>query len=270
MNLSFAKMQGAGNDFIIIKASELKNRLTGDTIIRLCDRKRGIGADGIMFLGRLPDGRINMDFYNSDGSEASLCGNGLRCAAAFSYRFGLSDKRDMVFVTGGGELTSQITDDSARQVRIQMPVTEEFREYELENGLKVFKGAVGVPHAVVQVEDVSKVDIRKAGKELRFHPRFAPAGANVNFISPCPEKNCIRIRTYERGVEDETLACGTGVTSSAVCMRIFCGAEKKQRILCAGGDILDIEIIESCNIVRGAYLTGPAELSFTGSVEIMQ
>ncbi len=266
MKLEFSKMHGAGNDFVVAD-NALGHWPSSVPFIRaVCDRRKGVGADGLILIGRSASSGLTMSYYNADGSQASLCGNGLRCAAEFARAKGLSSSPDLVFETASGRLSTRIV--SPGVARIQMPVSAPFKEVRIDPEFQVFKGSVGVPHAVIPVPLVDRVDVKAQGRRFRFHPAFAPDGANVDFVQiPRSFDSPVRIRTYERGVEGETLACGTGATSVAICMRLFFSAPENLDILCAGGDLLRIELICKDNIVADAHLTGPASTSFSGVLE---
>jgi len=273
--IRFYKMQGAGNDFVVIfcvpGSTEERLRDSGagtGEIVRLCDRKRGIGADGLLFLTPLAFPKFKMDFYNCDGSRASMCGNGLRCAALFSSRRGQGGNTP-VFMTDSGELAAEVLDDGNPGIaRITINVNEPFQDPGTMDGYRICYGVAGVPHAVVLVEDTDKVDVEAAGRFLRYHGLFAPAGTNVDFVELAEKDGLHRIRTYERGVEGETLACGTGITSAGIVLHQFFGAGKKVRFLSRSGDRLEVEIPEESVILSKAYLTGPAEESFSGSAPV--
>ncbi len=267
MKRVFTKMHGAGNDFILVDDSEGTWSRSPDFIAGICDRHLGVGGDGVIYLCRAGDDDvIRMDYYNSDGSGA-VCGNGLRCAASFAYGKGLSGgKRKMTFLAGGNLLTAEVKDDKGTSIRTELLVTEPFRKYELENSEVVYKGGVGVPHLVKAVPDAERIDLCREGRRLRFHERFQPEGANVDFVFFEKKDRPAVVRTYERGVEDETLACGTGCASTAVVLHQFFGFPEKLSILSRGGDILEIEIMKECNILKGVFLTGPAVTVFEGEL----
>ena len=249
MKMVFTKMHGAGNDFILVDDSELKWSRSPEFI-----------GDGIIYLRKNDGGDvIRMDYYNSDGSGA-VCGNGLRCSASFAYRKGLSGgKKRMVFLAGGNLLSAEVKDDAGASVRTELLVTESFRKYELEGAEIVYKGGAGVPHLIKVVPDAEKVDVRREGRRLRFLEQFQPEGANVDFVSFTEKNRPVVVRTYERGVEEETLACG-------VVLHSFFDFPRKLSILSRGGDILEIEIIKECNILKGVFLTGPAVTVFEGEL----
>ena len=216
--ITFSKMHGAGNDFIVIAGTLADHDFSPEHVRLLCSRKRGIGADGLLLLSavQMPAqescGTVEMIFFNCDGSRAELCGNGLRCAVGFSYRYGLSDHKKILFKTDCGNLWGEYLDESSAAVQIR--VNEEFKPFQLQDDLLVYKGSTGVPHAVLFVEDIDSVDVRRQGAELRYHKAFQPDGANVDFVQKMSDFSVpVPIRTYERGVEDETLACGTGAVA---------------------------------------------------------
>lgn len=289
MDFTFTKMHGAGNDFILADISALSREMVEkvfhkERIAFLCDRHLGIGGDGLILVRALTcRSKENlamgeMLYFNSDGGSAAMCGNGLRCAASFVWQKGLLRKeRKMCFLSAGLEAETEILDDHGKKVKIQLDVTEKFNEYSVafeEKEYRVFKGAVGVPHAVVVLEEREEweaLDVKNFGAFLRYHPLFSPAGVNADFLFFDPERIKkdlpeILIRTYERGVEEETLCCGTGCSSSAVVSGEFFSLPEKLRLFCRKGDQIDIEIIKECNILKGVYLSGPAEAVFEGTL----
>lgn len=270
MALQFHKMQGAGNDFIVADDPGRLWNTNPDFIRTICDRHKGIGADGLILLRNTGgDSLPEMEFFNSDGLPASMCGNGLRCTASFLYREGLCGRRrKQTILCWGKEQGSEIMNDDATQVRITMEISEEFRPYRLENGEPVYKGTVGVPHVIAVRNDVSALDIETEGRRLRSHPLFQPDGANADFVSfrDPAQKEPVLIRTYERGVEAETLACGTGCASAAVVLHQFFRFPEKVSLLCRGKDHIEVEIFKFCSKLKGVFLTGPAETVFVGEI----
>ena len=263
--LKFSKMSGAGNDFVVVDCSESAYAFTADAIRKLCDRRRGIGADGLILLSksRIPGcNQVVMEFYNCDGSKAELCGNGLRCAALFAYSHRLTRETSITFETGGGELAAEVIGNEL--VRIELPVTEDFEAHDHTAGYTVFKGAVGVPHAVVRMDGLECADILRPGRELRCHEAFAPAGVNVDFLEFGHDfSEPVLIRTYERGVEDETLACGTGIASSARVLAKFFHAPADLTFRTRSGDLVRTHLPEN-NSAR-IILTGPAVEVYRGT-----
>jgi diaminopimelate epimerase len=271
MKFDFTKMHGAGNDFIVAFDTPEKWPRLPDAIRNLCNRKRGIGADGLILLSRNADKKIpfKMIFFNSDGSVAGMCGNGLRCAALFCHD-NLDSGKHLKIMTASGPLEASIL--SRNTVKVKIPVAGDFHKIVID-GDEMYFGNTGVPHLVKPVKFIDKVNVPVEGGKLRRHKLFAPAGTNVNFIS-LPEKDMAapcKIRTYERGVEDETSACGTGITASAICLLHFLGRKPPFEFITRGGDILKVEFRGSDNILKtsaAAYLTGPAAEVFSGTIII--
>lgn len=257
-------MHGAGNDFIIIFSGSKLQLGNPRKIPELCSRTRGIGADGIIFISKTRSiNSFRMKYYNSDGSAAGMCGNGLRCSALYAYRH-LKADREIRFFTDAGILDTLVTGKNS--VKIDIPVTKEFAKTRLL-GRTVYYGSTGVPHAVIIVEDIDKVDVAGTGRKIRFHSFFGDAGTNVDFIS-FPEKKggVFKIRTYERGVEGETCACGTGISAAGLCLRQFFGVESPVTFITPDNDILKVEIKFSDGILSGLKLEGPAVEVFTGTM----
>lgn len=266
--LRFTKMNGAGNDFVLIDNRDGRWHLEKATIARLCDRHRGIGADGLLVVEPARNGAdFRMRYYNSDGGEAEMCGNGARCfarfAAAISGRPG-----DLTFETQAGVIRAKFLGE---HVQIQM---SEPHSLQLHLGLEaageqltVQSVNTGVPHAVVLVEDLETVDVRTLGAALRFHAHFAPKGTNVNFLKALDDRT-IAIRTYERGVEDETLACGTGIVACALIFHELTGAASPVQVKVRGGDTLEVAWEQDGTRYRNVCLTGPADVTFEGQLAI--
>jgi len=270
MKLNFTKMQGAGNDFIVIDNRDGRYRLNTDQIRDLCDRRFGIGADGILFLEKAPGAHLDarMIYHNSDGSRGEMCGNGARCFTAFSLERGLGKSGVVRFLTDAGPMSASAHDG---MFTIQMTVPTDLKlnvKVPLKSGeATVHYVNTGVPHVVRFVEDVSKVDIRPEGSELRRHKAFAPKGANANFAQIKPDGSVL-VRTFERGVEDETLACGTGVTATAIIAHLVHKVSKPVSLKVAGGDVLKVDFHREGATFRAVSLMGPASVVFEGSLEL--
>jgi diaminopimelate epimerase len=217
MTLDFTKMNGAGNDFVIVDNRAQSIRLTTDQVIKLCHRQRGVGADGLMLLVPSKSGKTDWawDFFNSDGSNAEMCGNGARCFARYIQRL-TGVTRDITFDTVAGTISASF---QGERVAVNLTQPKDLRLNESvptsQGALTVHSLNTGVPHAIIFVPDADKAMVQQLGNEIRFHTHFAPKGTNVNFVQLLGP-NHIRVRTYERGVEGETLACGTGVSASAM------------------------------------------------------
>lgn len=216
-NIDFYKMSGSGNDFIII---DNRKRIVDEAglmnfVASVCRRKMSVGADGLILIEDADAVDFKWRFFNSDGSVAEMCGNGARCAARFAYIKGIAGT-EMSFETEAGIIHAKVAKD---QVKIKMPDPADLKtDYalELENStLSVSSVNTGVPHVVVEADNIDDIEVVKLGREIRFHDVFDPAGTNVNFVC-LQNDDIVAIRTYERGVEDETLACGTGAIACAI------------------------------------------------------
>jgi diaminopimelate epimerase len=266
--LRFTKMNGAGNDFVLLDNRAEALRLTTAQIARLCDRHRGVGADGVLVLERPTNGAdFRMRYYNADGGEAEMCGNGARCFARFADR-AAGPLKQLTFETPAGTIGAQL---AGELVTLQMSQPNDLRlGLELPIGGEKIRAAYidsGVPHVVLPVAKIDEVDVRSLGAALRHHPMFAPRGANANF-SEQRGPRAIAIRTFERGVEDETLACGTGVVASAL---IFAAGENVAGpidVLVRGGDTLQVDFSREGNRFTNVTLTGPADFVFDGTIDI--
>lgn len=270
MNLTFSKMHGAGNDFIVADNRSGDCPRSPDFIRQICDRHRGIGADGLILLSRSEDNNshFHMDFFNNDGSNAKMCGNGLRCAALFCY-LKFRSGNHLLISTGVGPLDAWIINSNT--VKIKIPVIRQFKKIKLGDDT-VYWGNTGVPHVVRFVPDIRKINVVREGRKIRFHKKFAPEGTNVNFISiPAGISAPIAIRTYERGVENETSACGTGIAATALCLKRFFKKLPPFEFTTVNHDILTVEFPDKNNMVKVAdnvELTGPAIEVFSGTLEL--
>src|SRR5687767_4719279 len=269
MRLKLTKMNGAGNDFVLIDNRQGKIHLAPEQVVRLCDRHRGVGADGLFLLIPNSSGKADWswEFYNSDGSTADMCGNGARCFARFIERT-VGAKDTTTFETGAGVITAAFQGNSVT-VSLTQPRDLQLGQKVItkEGPLSVHSLNTGVPHAIVFVPDADQAMVQQLGQELRHHPHFAPKGTNVNFVQVLG-KNSIRVRTYERGVEGETLACGTGVTASALIASRVHGFTSPIKVQVQGGDILEVGFSEQAGNFSDVRLTGPAEFVFEGRLEI--
>jgi diaminopimelate epimerase len=272
MLLHFYKMNGAGNDFIVIDNRDLSISLDEDTIAALCDRHRGIGADGLLAVEPAEKGAdFKFRYYNADGGEAEMCGNGARCFGFFTAH--LSEEEELPssvsFETIAGTLTAEIIGDD---VRIAMSEPKGL-VLNVPATIDGFSDALhslntGVPHAVSFVDDLDEIDVVTHGRAIREHGYFAPAGTNANFAKVLAPDH-IAIRTYERGVEDETLACGTGMVACALIHHLLTGAESPIKVDVEGGDTLSIGFEKTGDATfANVTLTGPADFVFEGEIEI--
>jgi diaminopimelate epimerase len=269
MMLEFTKMNGAGNDFVLMDNRERRIRLTPPQVARLCDRHRGIGADGLFLVVPCASGKADWawEFYNSDGSSAEMCGNGARCFGRFVQRL-TGAQRQTTFETGAGVITAVFQEE---RVTVNLTTPKNLRlglTVPVSTGnLTVHALNTGVPHAVIFVPDADQAMVLPLGAEVRHHPQFAPRGTNVNFVQVLGS-NFIRVRTYERGVEGETLACGTGVTASALVAARVHGFSSPVQVRVQGGDLLEVSFRSAGEDFAEVTLTGPADFVFEGRVEI--
>ena len=262
--LHFTKMNGAGNDFVVIDNRDGKNTLTAAQIARLCDRHRGIGADGLLAVEPAQNGAdFRMRYYNADGGEAEMCGNGARCFARFAQKVS-GQTGDVSFETMAGVITAKFLGDL---VEIQMSAPHSLRLEEKLHAdgevLHVHSINTGVPHAVVFVDDLENTDVHDLGRALRYHEHFAPKGTNANFVEQRAADR-IAIRTYERGVEGETLACGTGMVACALIFHERTGAASPVQVQVRGGETLRIGFTKTAGGYANVTLTGPADFVFDG------
>jgi diaminopimelate epimerase len=270
MQLQFVKMNGAGNDFVMLDNRDLSLSLSGDQIARLCDRHRGVGADGLLLVEPATEGGdFKMRYYNADGGEAEMCGNGARCFGRFVNHLHGDTLEFIRFETLAGMISAEF---EKGQVRINMSAPFDLKLNQTlpvaAESLTVHSLNTGVPHAVVFFDDVDSVNVRKLGAGLRYHEAFAPKGTNANFVQTLAP-NSIRIRTYERGVEDETLACGTGMVACALIHHELTGAPSPIQVKVQGGDTLAVGFEETApHQYTNVTLFGPADFAFTGTVTI--
>lgn len=265
--IPFWKMSGAGNDFIIIDHRQplIPTELMAEFARRVCRRKFSVGADGLFLIEPSAKADFKWRFFNADGSEAEMCGNGARCVARFAYMHGIAAAR-MQFETLAGIIHAAVSDT---QVTIGMTSPHSFRfDRQVEVAgqlLMVHSVDTGVPHAVIFVDEIEATDVVGLGRQLRHHPVFAPAGTNVNFVGQTAEG--LRIRTYERGVEDETMACGTGVVAGALIAAAKKMADSPVALVTAGGIALTVQFAGSKgDTVDQVLLKGPAHLIYQGEL----
>ena len=256
MPIEFYKYQGTGNDFVMIdNRNNVFDKNDLDKVKLLCDRRFGIGADGLILIENLDDLDFNMIYFNADGSQ-SFCGNGSRCAVAFAKHLGIIEKQAM-FLSTDGEHEAWIND--LGEVSLKMhDVTS------IEKGEDYYYINTGSPHYIVSVDEVSEVDVKLEGAEIRYNERFKAEGTNVNFVKYTDDS--LAIRTYERGVEDETLSCGTGVTAAALSLADHKGLDAGVIHVDAVGGKLKVGFKKNGNEFKDIWLIGPATLVYKGEV----
>ena len=281
-------MHGTGNDFIIIdefQKSVVPENMKEEFIRKISDRHFGVGSDGVIFVQKSAKCDVKFCFYNPDGSRAEMCGNGVRCFAKYVYERGIIQKQRMEIETPAGVVLSELLIDEGKveQVRVDMgkprlkrediPVFGDPKSSLIDEDIpingdsfKITAVGMGNPHAVLFIDDIGAVDVLHAGEKIRFHTGLFPRGVNVHFVEKVGV-NEFSIRSYERGVEDETLSCGTGVCASAVAAVLNKLADPEKAIMfhARGGDVT-IEVESMGGVLSGVSLTGPAEEIFTGEI----
>ena len=267
--IKFTKAVATGNDFIIVdnRKDQLKNSLPG-LARNLCNRKYGVGADGLLLIEKSQTADFKMRIFNPDGSEAEMCGNGSRCAALYARTNKIAPANMKIETLAGvlnagvkgEEVKARLTDPKSIQWNLCLMINECPYKVNLTN--------TGVPHVVHFVKDLENIDVKNLGSAMRYHKEFSPAGANVNFVKVIDKKSGkIGVRTYERGVEDETLACGTGAVASAI---ISAEAEKLESpvtVETGGGESLKVYFEISDGDFKNVYLEGMAKLVYEGEIK---
>ncbi len=270
MQIAFAKLNGAGNDFILIDNRDGKILLKPEQVASLCHRQNGIGADGLILQEKstTPGVDWQWQFFNSDGSSAEMCGNGARCFARFVATNGSQKSPAFTVQTLAGVIRANVDGDQIT-VGLTDPVDPEF-DFILQLENQSFPADfinTGVPHTVLFMDKVEDDTVRNLGQRIRFHSRFAPKGTNVNFATVIGD-NRIALRTYERGVEAETLACGTGVSASALIAARKFNWTAPVAVRVRSGDTLEVGFDRHGDSFSNVTLTGPAVTVFTGTVQI--
>lgn len=261
MKVPFYKYQGTGNDFVMIDNRQLHFPKNNTKLIqKLCDRRFGIGADGLILLENDKISDFRMVYYNADGNESSMCGNGGRCIVAFAHFLGIIGQTTR-FIAIDGEHVAEIQNE---KVSLQMIDV---------NSISLGQSHVylntGSPHHVELVTDLDSYPVKEQGAEIRYSGRYGDKGSNVNFVEPVSE-NTFKVRTYERGVEDETLSCGTGVTAVAIAMYEMGKTSQDTIELWTPGGMLVVSFEHVGNTYTQIYLKGPAQQVFEGVIDIIE
>lgn len=259
MNYTFYKYQGTGNDFVMIdNREEVFPKNDTKLVAQLCDRRFGIGADGLILLENANGTDFRMVYYNSDGNPSTMCGNGGRCIVAFASHLGIIDD-ETEFEAVDGRHHATINDEGV--VSLHMKDVNTVTVYENYTFLDT-----GSPHHVELVDDLDTMNVKQIGASVRYSGMYGDAGANVNFVSQI-DADTFSVRTYERGVEDETYSCGTGVTAVALAMKTLDRTKAdKVKLLTPGGE-LSVSFVQDGKQFKEVYLTGPANFVFKGETE---
>jgi diaminopimelate epimerase len=267
MKIPFMKMSGSGNDFILIDhrkpffdRNEMKRFAQ-----KVCRRRVSVGADGLIFIEPSKKADFKWQFFNANGSEAEMCGNGGRCAARFAYLKGIAGS-SLTFETLAGILAAEV---DGRRVKLEMT-----KPYGLKldekisvegKGLTISRINTGVPHAIIFLNSFKGVDVVETGRAIRNHPRYAPSGTNANFVV-VKNKSRLLVRTYERGVEDETLACGTGAVASALVTAFKGFVRSPVSIKTSGGEILKVHFEIESGEVKKVFFEGDVHIIYEGEM----
>lgn len=261
MHLQFDKYQGTGNDFILIDNRDSTVKLSVGQIAFLCDRRFGIGADGLMLLENADGYDFRMVYYNADGNESTMCGNGGRCIVAFAKKLGVIGNKAS-FIAIDGPHTATVNEDDT--VSLQM---QDIQEVLYADGYTQLN--TGSPHYVVFVDDVNATDVFNTGRSIRNSERYQPKGINVNFVQRLADGD-IHVRTYERGVEDETYSCGTGVTAAAIAASSNTAGHTITNIKTPGGNLQVSFDKRGANNIVNVILRGPATYVYSGSIAVKE
>ncbi|MEO6831500.1 MAG: diaminopimelate epimerase [Chitinophagaceae bacterium] len=259
MKLHFYKYQGCGNDFILLDNRKKEIELNQAQISFLCDRRFGIGGDGLMLLETARDVDFKMVYFNSDGAESSMCGNGGRCIAAFAKHLGIIQEKTSFQAIDGIHDATILNNGNVSLGMQDVLKIEQHSGYALLD--------TGSPHYVSWVHDLKDYDVVVEGRNIRNHAAFSPGGLNVNFTKKLDE-NTLEVRTYERGVEDETLSCGTGVTAAAIASSGTLQGFFKKKIITPGGQLEVSFFKNKPDAAEQVVLTGAAEFVFSGNIVV--
>ena len=267
MSIAFTKMSGSGNDFVVIdnRNPVMDESAKKDFVVKVCAIKTSVGADGVIFIENSERADFKWDFFNADGSHAEMCGNGGRCAARFAVENNIA-MANLTFETLAGIISAEVKGDV---VKIKLTPPQNLRE----DVCLGFQGTnylldsinTGVPHAIVYSGDVEKEDVMRVGQGIRFHDEFSPQGTNVDFVEKKNE-HFLKVRTYERGIEGETLACGTGAVASALLLANKKEVESPVEVETRGGEILKVYFEQSNGSIQDVYLEGSTRVAFVGTL----
>lgn len=267
MRIEFWKMHGASNDFILVDDRRLTFPVRDKTwIAHITARRTGVGSEGLILIQPSATAHFTMRFFNPDGGEVDMCGNGARCVARLAHDIGVAPAR-MQFETGAGVIAAEVVGE---RVRLGMTPPKDWRlnqRLDLPGGARPY-GFVnsGVPHVVMEAAPLDKVDVARLGAAVRYHQDFSPKGTNANFVE-VTGPSALRIRTYERGVEAETLACGTGMVAAGLVGGRMGWVKPPVQITCASGDVIEVNYTLTADGAENVTMLGPAAYVFTGVLD---
>lgn len=269
MNINFTKAVASGNDFIILdnRKNVLGEKITdfNEFAKSTCPRSYSVGADGVLVLEDSGPADFKMRIFNPDGTEVTMCGNGIRCSAMYAYTKKWCGS-SMKIETGAGLVEATIKED---YVKVKMTPPKEIKlDQNIGTGkaiMNIHSVNTGVPHVIHFVENIDTYSVKEAGSKIRYHNVFKPEGTNVDFVKKI-DRSTISVRTYERGVEDETLACGTGVVASAIISHLVNGIDVPVKVITKSEDVLKVYFKKEHNHLSDVYLEGKAQILFEGSI----
>ena len=259
--IPFVKMCGSGNDFVIIDNRALNMEITPSWVREVCCRKFGVGADGILVVETSKKASFKMRIFNCDGSETEMCGNGARCVARYAYLQGIVGNK-MQFETLAGLIEAEIIN---QKVRVKLIPPKDIKLNIKINGYCVHFVKIGVPHTILFVDQIDKLDVIGLGRELRFHRYFRPQGTNVNFVEVVSNSR-VKVRTYERGVENETLACGTGSAASVCIAALLRRINPPVEVVTKGEKTITVYFEKDGTEIKNLYIEGDADITFEGKL----
>ncbi|MBL7906722.1 MAG: diaminopimelate epimerase [Bacteroidales bacterium] len=254
----FCKFHGTGNDFILIDGRETKLRIDAKSIAALCNRHTGIGADGLIVVVPHKDCTFEMIYYNADGSPATMCGNGARCAAAFAFMNNIAGS-ECDFMAGDGRHEATIEKTSPNEWKVEITMRDVTAPAITGDSTEI---NTGTPHLVKIVEDAANTDVFTLGREIRYSEKYRKNGVNIDWMSY--ENDKLRVRTYEKGVENETLSCGTGVTACGIVAALNTGRYEWDVV--TPGGMLSVKMVREGNLFTNIRLKGPATFVFSGDI----
>jgi len=267
MKIPFYKMSGSGNDFILIDNRDgvYDGFKTPAFVSAVCARGVAIGADGLIFIEKADNCDYKWCFYNSDGSDAEMCGNGARCAARFAVLNKIAGENHC-FETTAGVIRAEVK-GAVVKIRLSEPadLKTDIRLAVDKTTLNLSSINTGVPHVIVPVADIDSAPVKSLGRKIRFHEAFQPAGTNVNFVATDPD-GMVHVRTYERGVEDETLACGTGAVAAALVTAALGETVSPVRVRTRSNEVLTVYVEDAQPPFKTVFLEGAARVVYTGDI----
>ncbi|MFH1856684.1 MAG: diaminopimelate epimerase [Candidatus Omnitrophota bacterium] len=284
MTIPFVKAEGTGNDFVIIDARDLPVVTDLNSAAKkICNRKKSIGADGLLIYDKSSTCDFKMRIFNSDGSEAEMCGNGIRCIAQYAKKIKSLSKNSFDIETKAGRVKIDYLKTDMPRLKLTPPENLKLNLNLDIDGKKIIVNyvVVGVPHvvylkeleaphpadALIDEESLEKINVAELGRKIRFHKEFAPAGTNVNFIE-VTSSDSLKVRTYERGVEEETLACGSGSSASSLIAFLLGKVKSPITVTTSGGEFLTVYVEGTREKIEGLYLEAPANIVFEGKINI--